>query len=82
MRCVLSGRSRKSVGKLTNENETEIDLRWFDGARTIGVSAGASAPEFLVTGVVDALARLGPVEVSEHSVVVENVRFNLPAEVR
>ena len=28
-----------------------------DGARTIGVSAGASAPEFLVTGVVDALAR-------------------------
>jgi hypothetical protein len=31
---------------------------------------------------VDALARLGPVEVTEHSVVVENVRFNLPAEVR
>jgi 4-hydroxy-3-methylbut-2-enyl diphosphate reductase len=64
------------------ENDTELDLRWLDGARTIGVSAGASAPEFLVTGVVDALARLGPVEVTEHTVVVENVRFNLPTEVR
>ncbi|HZQ59225.1 MAG TPA: 4-hydroxy-3-methylbut-2-enyl diphosphate reductase [Acidimicrobiales bacterium] len=61
------------------EDETELHPSWLDGVTTIGVTAGASAPEFLVSRVVAALA---PVSVEEHHVVSENVRFTLPLEVR
>jgi 4-hydroxy-3-methylbut-2-enyl diphosphate reductase len=52
------------------------------GARRIGLTAGASAPEALVEGVVQALAGLGGAEVSERSVAKEEVHFRLPPEVR
>jgi 4-hydroxy-3-methylbut-2-enyl diphosphate reductase len=61
------------------EDETELQPSWLDGVSVVGVTAGASAPEFLVARVVDALA---PASVSEHHVVSENVRFTLPQEVR
>lgn len=51
-------------------------------AERIGVSAGASAPEMLVQGVVSALAALGEVQVSERRVAREEVHFKLPPEVR
>ena len=44
---------------------SEVEPDWFDGAKTVGITAGASAPEVLVEDVIDALRRLGPVEVSE-----------------
>jgi 4-hydroxy-3-methylbut-2-en-1-yl diphosphate reductase len=52
------------------------------GARRIGLTAGASAPEALVQEVVRALAGLGAVNVSEHRVATENLRFKLPPEAR
>jgi len=61
------------------EDEGEIDPSWIDGAATIGLTAGASAPEAIVQGVVDAL---GADEVVERHLVVESVHFTLPPEVR
>jgi 4-hydroxy-3-methylbut-2-enyl diphosphate reductase len=52
------------------------------GRRRIGVSAGASAPESLVENVVAAIAGLGAVNVTEHSVTTEKMHFRLPPEVR
>jgi 4-hydroxy-3-methylbut-2-enyl diphosphate reductase len=64
------------------EDAGELDLEQLAGARTIGVTAGASAPESLVDGVIAALAALGPVTVEERRVVDETIQFRLPAEVR
>jgi 4-hydroxy-3-methylbut-2-en-1-yl diphosphate reductase len=57
----------------------EIDFAWLDGVRTLGITAGASAPELLVREVVDCLAER--FEVSEEPVdgVQENMVFKLPA---
>ena len=49
---------------------------------TIGVTAGASAPERLVQRGRRRLASLGRVHVAEHAVVDEDVQFTLPVEVR
>jgi 4-hydroxy-3-methylbut-2-enyl diphosphate reductase len=64
------------------EDETEIDLRWLAGTRTVGVTAGASAPEVIVQRVVAALSSLGAVDVIDEPVVVEEMHFSLPTEVR
>jgi 4-hydroxy-3-methylbut-2-en-1-yl diphosphate reductase len=58
---------------------TDIDFAWLRGARTVGVTAGASAPELLVREVVDALA--GHFDVTEEPVegVEERMIFKLPA---
>jgi 4-hydroxy-3-methylbut-2-enyl diphosphate reductase len=64
------------------ENGSDIPPERLIGARRIGLTAGASAPEQLVEGVVQALAGLGPAEVGERSVATEEIRFRLPPEVR
>ena len=56
----------------------EIKDEWFNGKTTVGLTAGASAPEVLVDDVVSALARFGPVEVSALSGMEEKVYFRLP----
>jgi len=58
----------------------ELDAAWVRGARVVGLTAGASAPETLVSGVIDALAALGPVDVSVLAGIEEKVEFRLPAE--
>jgi 4-hydroxy-3-methylbut-2-en-1-yl diphosphate reductase len=60
----------------------DIRLDWLDGVRTIGVTAGASAPESKVREVVAAIASLGPVTVDERHLLDENVSFPLPPELR
>jgi 4-hydroxy-3-methylbut-2-enyl diphosphate reductase len=57
----------------------DIRPEWLQGARRIGVTAGASTPEVLVTEVMDALHRDGAT-VREVRVVDEDVRFALPQE--
>jgi 4-hydroxy-3-methylbut-2-enyl diphosphate reductase len=58
------------------------DLRpeWLSGKASIGLTAGASAPEVLVEAVVARLKELGATDVSELSGIVENVTFPLPKE--
>jgi 4-hydroxy-3-methylbut-2-enyl diphosphate reductase len=60
----------------------ELDPAWVAGKKTIGLTAGASAPEELVRNVIEALRRLDDVEVSEMQGVEEKIEFRLPAELR
>jgi 4-hydroxy-3-methylbut-2-enyl diphosphate reductase len=53
---------------------------WLHGVSTVGLTAGASAPETLVQGVIAGLRRFGEVEVSLMAGVAEDVRFRFPAE--
>jgi 4-hydroxy-3-methylbut-2-enyl diphosphate reductase len=55
-----------------------IDEAWLDGVERILLSAGASAPERLVQGVIDWFAARGPLTVEESSGELEDVHFNLP----
>jgi 4-hydroxy-3-methylbut-2-enyl diphosphate reductase len=64
------------------DDEEGIELAWLEGARTVGLTAGASAPERLVDRVLAALGGLGDVRVEERVVAREAVRFTLPVEVR
>ncbi|MEW6450206.1 MAG: 4-hydroxy-3-methylbut-2-enyl diphosphate reductase [Pseudomonadota bacterium] len=59
---------------------SELRPEWVRDARVVGITAGASAPEVLVQDVIDALGRLGPVEVSTMAGREENIEFRLPAE--
>ncbi len=58
-----------------------LDPRWLAGASTVGLTAGASAPEELVEEVIARLDRLYRIEISELDGVTENVHFRLPAAV-
>jgi 4-hydroxy-3-methylbut-2-enyl diphosphate reductase len=53
---------------------------WFAGKTTIGLTAGASAPEVLVDDVIETLGRFGPVEIATLSGIEERVHFRLPHE--
>jgi 4-hydroxy-3-methylbut-2-enyl diphosphate reductase len=64
------------------DDESEIDPAWLDGRDTVGVTSGASAPEWLVERVVDHLKGLGATEVRQLHTVEEHMRFSLPTEVR
>ena len=58
----------------------QIDGAWLAGKARIGVTAGASAPEVLVNGVVERLRALGAGSIETLSGVEENVNFPLPKE--
>jgi 4-hydroxy-3-methylbut-2-enyl diphosphate reductase len=64
------------------ESAADFDPEWLRGARAVGVTAGASAPESLVTELVATLRRHGGGEVDAVSVAEERVQFSLPAELR
>ena len=64
------------------DDVSALRLDWLDGVRTVGLTAGASAPEVLVEQLVDAIGLLGPLEVDQHAATVEHVRFSLPPQVR
>ena len=64
------------------EDESEIEPAWLARARTIGLTAGASAPEAIVQRVLAALCAQGPAEVVERRAATETVQFRLPPEVR
>lgn len=64
------------------DDASDIDLAWLEGARSVGLTAGASTPESLVTDAIAALAGLGTVTVTEQAVQTETITFSLPPEVR
>ncbi|WP_235921934.1 4-hydroxy-3-methylbut-2-enyl diphosphate reductase [Lentzea tibetensis] len=64
------------------DDVTDLDPAWLVGVRTVGLTAGASAPPRLVTEVIDALRGLGAVTVEERQVAVETIHFGLPRNVR
>ena len=64
------------------DNAGELDERWLDGARTVGITSGASAPESLVEELVDVFRARGITDISELEVTREDVRFMLPKTIR
>ena len=61
------------------DDPSDIRPEWLAGARTIGLTAGASAPPWMVRRVLDALRGLGPVTCVEREVAREEIEFGLPA---
>jgi 4-hydroxy-3-methylbut-2-enyl diphosphate reductase len=61
------------------ENAGELDPEWLVGKRRVGITAGASAPELLVTELIKTLKELGVRSVRKLSGVEESVRFPLPS---
>ncbi|WP_176157975.1 4-hydroxy-3-methylbut-2-enyl diphosphate reductase [Burkholderia multivorans] len=57
-----------------------VKAEWFAGVQTVGLTAGASAPEEMVEDVIGALRALGPVEVTTMAGREEKVEFKLPAK--
>lgn len=57
-----------------------LDLAWLEGVNSIGITAGASAPEELVDELLEKLKAYGDVELRMVSGVEENIQFKLPAE--
>ena len=79
-RLVEVSRSLGTQGHLI-DNAEAIDPAWLEGVANVAVTAGASAPEVLVQGVVEYLRERGFGTVEEVEVMPENVRFGLPPEI-
>lgn len=62
------------------DDASGVDPAWLEGAATVGVTSGASAPEFLVDQMVAHLTALGAESVERLVTVEEDVHFPLPAE--
>jgi 4-hydroxy-3-methylbut-2-enyl diphosphate reductase len=60
------------------DNADELRPEWFVCKKNVGISAGASAPEVLVQGVIARLEQLGGTQVIELRGIIENVVFPLP----
>jgi 4-hydroxy-3-methylbut-2-enyl diphosphate reductase len=64
------------------DDASALRPEWFAGVRSVGVTAGASAPEMLVREVLEGLRRFDEIEVSTTNGVAEDVRFRFPPELR
>ncbi|KGM56544.1 4-hydroxy-3-methylbut-2-enyl diphosphate reductase [Lysobacter arseniciresistens ZS79] len=73
---------REGVAAYLIDGADEIDPAWVAGRTRVGITAGASAPEVLVRGVVDRLRELGAGSVSNLDGKPENMVFALPKELR
>jgi 4-hydroxy-3-methylbut-2-enyl diphosphate reductase len=73
---------RDGVEAYLIDGAVEIDPKWVKGRRRVGITAGASAPEVLVRGVIERLRELGAEHVAELSGEPEDMVFALPKELR
>jgi 4-hydroxy-3-methylbut-2-enyl diphosphate reductase len=64
------------------DDASAFDPKWLKDITAIGITAGASAPEILVQGVLDALSELRPTKIELLSGIEENMHFQLPKELR
>jgi 4-hydroxy-3-methylbut-2-en-1-yl diphosphate reductase len=64
------------------DHERQVEETWLEGARVVGISSGASAPEELVRRLVDFFRARGTQDVEEFEVLREDVRFMLPKTIR
>ena len=62
------------------EDASALQRDWFADVETVGLTAGASAPDLLVQGVIEGLRQFDEVEVETLAGVAEDVRFRFPAE--
>jgi 4-hydroxy-3-methylbut-2-enyl diphosphate reductase len=71
---------RSGVKARLIDDASVISPEWFEGIESVGLTAGASAPEVLVEQVSERLAEWGFTEQSDLDLIREDVRFTLPAE--
>ena len=64
------------------DDETTIDPAWLEGVETVGITSGASAPEWLVERVISYFRGIGVQQVESHELVDEDVHFSLPTALR
>ena len=64
------------------DNAGEVQEDWLEGVETVGITSGASAPEKLVSELVDFFRARGTDDVSELRAIDEDVRFMLPKTIR
>jgi 4-hydroxy-3-methylbut-2-enyl diphosphate reductase len=64
------------------DDESEIDEAWLDGVETVGVTSGASAPEYLVERVCQWFRAHGVDSIEPFGLVCEDVEYRLPIELR
>ena len=74
--------SRMGVASKLIDDPNDIQPDWFHGVQTIGVTAGASAPEELVQSVITRMKAFGVTEVEELQGLEENMFFEVPKELR
>ncbi|MDQ6568571.1 MAG: 4-hydroxy-3-methylbut-2-enyl diphosphate reductase [Haemophilus parahaemolyticus] len=74
--------SRMGVQSRLIDGPEDIDASWLEGVETIGITAGASAPEVLVQSVILHLKGLGVTEVANLEGLEENMFFEVPKELR
>jgi 4-hydroxy-3-methylbut-2-enyl diphosphate reductase len=60
------------------ERAADLDMSWLDGVATLGITAGASAPELLVQELIDCCRQLFDVTIEEVDVTREDITFSLP----
>ena len=72
----------KGVRAFLIDNEADLKPEWLDGVTKVGVTAGASAPEVLVSAVVERLRSLGIGVVKEFSGIQEKVVFHVPGSLK
>jgi 4-hydroxy-3-methylbut-2-enyl diphosphate reductase len=71
---------RSGVSAQLIDAAKDIDPKWLEGIRRVGLTAGASAPEILVEQVSQHLAGLGYTNQRDLDLIREDVRFTLPSE--
>ena len=64
------------------QRATDLENSWLDDVETLGVTAGASAPEFLVQELITALKDQYDVTIKERNIIDENITFSLPRRLR
>ena len=72
----------RGVSAYLIDEANQIQDAWLAGKRAIGVTAGASAPEQIVTGVIEKLRERGVVTIEESQGRKEAVTFSLPGELK
>jgi 4-hydroxy-3-methylbut-2-enyl diphosphate reductase len=73
---------KQGVNAYLIDGAVDINYHWFDKAQSIGVTAGASAPEVLVQEVITTLEKLFDATIITNEEATENVHFQLPVELR
>ena len=72
--------SESGVASYLVADGSEVKPEWFANVQTVGITAGASAPEEMVKNVIDALSAMGPVDVTTMAGREEKVEFKLPSK--
>ncbi len=73
---------KQKIAAYLIDGVNDINYDWFNEAQSIGITAGASAPEVLVQEVITTLEKLFETTIITNKKAIENVRFQLPKELR